>query len=172
MALSPSLRCSTRLPRALGPLLDARLGSTVDIQTLYREHAAKYEKEFLEDMTQLGIRPVDVMTRVSEYLPEVVSMCERIIANGFGYDAEGSVYFDTQAFVKAGHSTASWRRGRSATRSCSPRARARSAALAASATRTILRSGRRASRASPSGRRRGATAAPAGTSSARRWRRR
>jgi hypothetical protein len=74
MALSPSLRCSTRLPRALGPLLDARLGSSVDIQTLYREHAAKYEKEFLEDMTQLGIRPVDVMTRVSEYLPEVVSM--------------------------------------------------------------------------------------------------
>jgi cysteinyl-tRNA synthetase len=88
---------------ALGPLLDARHGSSVDIQTLYREHAAKYEKEFLEDMTQLGIRPVDVMTRVSEYLPEVVSMVERIIGNGFGYDAEGSVYFDTQAFVKAGH---------------------------------------------------------------------
>jgi cysteinyl-tRNA synthetase len=89
---------------ALAPLLDARLGTTVDIQTAYREHAAKYEKEYVEDMAQLGIRAPDVMTRVSEYLPEVVGMVERIVANGFAYEADGSVYFDTQSFGKGGHS--------------------------------------------------------------------
>jgi cysteinyl-tRNA synthetase len=89
---------------ALAPHLDARLGTTVDIQTAYREHAAKYEKEYVEDMAQLGIRAPDVMTRVSEYLPEVVSMVERIVANGFAYEADGSVYFDTQSFGKGGHS--------------------------------------------------------------------
>merc|ERR1719197_769804 len=49
-------------------------------------------------MAALGIRPVDVMTRVSEYLPEVIDMVKGIVDNGFGYEHEGSVYFDTQRF--------------------------------------------------------------------------
>ena len=47
----------------------------------------------------LGVRPADVLTRVSEYIPEVVEYVEKIIANGYGYVApSGSVYFDTLAF--------------------------------------------------------------------------
>ena len=43
------------------------------------------------------------MTRVSEYVPEIISYVQRIIENGFGYVAEGSVYFDVAAFSTAGH---------------------------------------------------------------------
>ena len=38
----------------------------------------------------------DVLTRVSEYVPEIVEYIKRIVANGFAYVAQsGSVYFDT-----------------------------------------------------------------------------
>lgn len=38
------------------------------------------------------------MTRVSEYVPEIVEYVKRIIENGYGYVVDGSVYFDTKAF--------------------------------------------------------------------------
>jgi cysteinyl-tRNA synthetase len=43
------------------------------------------------------MRP-DVLTRVSEYVPEIVSFCEKIIENGYAYELDGSVYFDTVKF--------------------------------------------------------------------------
>lgn len=57
----------------------------------------------MHDMEDLGVRPPTVMTRISEYVPEVVSYVENIIANGFAYAANGSVYFDTESFKSAGH---------------------------------------------------------------------
>lgn len=52
-------------------------------------------------MARLRVREPDTLTRVTEYVPEIVSFVEGIVKNGYGYEAEGSVYFDTQAFDKA-----------------------------------------------------------------------
>ena len=50
-------------------------------------------------MARLNVLPVDVLTRVSEYVPEVIDYVKKIINNGYAYAAEdGSVYFDTKAF--------------------------------------------------------------------------
>ena len=38
---------------------------------------------------------------MTEYVPEIVSFVEGIIKNGYGYDVDGSVYFDTRAFDRA-----------------------------------------------------------------------
>ena len=55
-------------------------------------------------MARLRVRVPDLITRVTEYVPEIVSFVEGIISNGYAYEAEGSVYFDTTAFDKAeGH---------------------------------------------------------------------
>jgi cysteinyl-tRNA synthetase len=49
------------------------------------------------------LRP-STLTRVTEYVPEVVSFVEGIVRNGYAYEAGGSVYFDTAAFDgKNGH---------------------------------------------------------------------
>ena len=58
----------------------------------------KYEAEFLEDMRMLNVRQPTVITRVSEYMPEIVQYIEQIIANGYAYEANGSVYFDVETF--------------------------------------------------------------------------
>ena len=66
--------------------------------------AAYWEGKFFEDMARLRVREPDTLTRVTEYVPEIVAFVEGIISNGFAYEAEGSVYFNTLAFDKSdGH---------------------------------------------------------------------
>lgn len=52
-------------------------------------------------MADLGVREVDTLTRVTEYIPHIIAFVEKIIANGYAYESGGSVYFDTIAFMKA-----------------------------------------------------------------------
>lgn len=59
------------------PLI-AAIGATVKDQKIFRELAAKYEEEFLEDMRRLGVRPPHALTRVTEYMPEVVECVDRL----------------------------------------------------------------------------------------------
>lgn len=42
----------------------------------------------------------NVLTRVSEYVPEIIEYIKKIIAHGFAYESNGSIYFDVQAFDK------------------------------------------------------------------------
>lgn len=82
----------------LAPWLDAQYGSTITDQKIYRDLAAFWEADFLEDMASLNVLPADYMTRVSEYVPEIITYVEKIMENGFAYASEGSVYFDVGAF--------------------------------------------------------------------------
>lgn len=69
-----------------------------------RKLSAYWEGKFFEDMARLRVREPDTLTRVTEYVPEIVTFVEGIISNGFAYEAEGSVYFNTSAFDKSdGH---------------------------------------------------------------------
>lgn len=45
-------------------------------------------------MDALNVKTPDILTRVSEYVPEVIEYIEKIIENGYGYKAkDGSVSF-------------------------------------------------------------------------------
>lgn len=69
----------------------------------FRELAAKYEAEFFEDMATLGVAPPDMITRVSEYMPEIVDYIKTLVEKGIAYETGGSVYFDTVAYTTCGH---------------------------------------------------------------------
>lgn len=40
----------------------------------------------------------NVLTRVSEYVPEIIEFIEQIIKSGLAYESSGSVYFDVTEF--------------------------------------------------------------------------
>jgi len=88
---------------SLSTLLDKRLGSEITDHAIFREHAFIYEQEFFEDLKALSVRMPDAITRVTEYIPEVIEFVTKIIENGFAYELEGSVYFDTQKFAASEH---------------------------------------------------------------------
>lgn len=69
----------------------------------FLELASKYEVEFFEDMAALGVQLPSMVTRVSEYVPEIIQFVEALIAKGVAYESNGSVYFDTVSFGQKGH---------------------------------------------------------------------
>ncbi|KAI5071218.1 hypothetical protein GOP47_0013469 [Adiantum capillus-veneris] len=70
---------------------------------IFRAHAAKYEEEFFDDMQALGVKPPNVLSRVTEYVDAIILYIQKIVEKGFAYAARNSVYFDTKAFIGAGH---------------------------------------------------------------------
>lgn len=62
------------------------------------ELSQKYEQEFHEDMEQLNVLPPDVLTRVTEYMDDIVTYINDIITKGLAYESNGSVYFAVEAF--------------------------------------------------------------------------
>jgi len=78
--------------------LDSQQGSTVTENKIFADLPRYWEEEFHKDMEALNVLPADCLTRVSEYVPEVVDFIEKIIAQGYAYDSNGSVYFDVHHF--------------------------------------------------------------------------
>jgi len=60
----------------------------------------KFELEFHEDMEMLGVNPPNVLTRVTEYMDEIVEYIDTIVKKGLAYESNGSVYFNVEAFGK------------------------------------------------------------------------
>lgn len=98
----------------LVPKLDADFGSLVTDPKLFLQLPAYWEGKYEEDMKKLNVLAPSVKTRVSEYVPEIVEYVQKIVDNGYAYEADGSVYFDTKAFEEHGHPYAKlqpWNKG-------------------------------------------------------------
>ncbi|GJQ69559.1 hypothetical protein Trydic_g6655 [Trypoxylus dichotomus] len=84
----------------LADWLDSLYGCTVTDNAIFSSLPNHFEKEFHKDMDALNVLRPHVLTRVSEYIPEIIEYIERIISNGLAYEANGSVYFDVFGFDK------------------------------------------------------------------------
>ncbi|KIH94704.1 cysteinyl-tRNA synthetase [Sporothrix brasiliensis 5110] len=90
------------------PYLDSLYKETIDTsdQTMFTDLTKQMEQLFTDDMDALNVLPPDAITRVTEYVPQIVTFIEGILAKGFAYEANASVYFDIDAFEKAGNTYA------------------------------------------------------------------
>merc|ERR1712166_716541 len=96
---------------AMMALMDKRHGASVTDNNIFRAHCARYEAEFMKDMDDLGVRRPDVLTRVTEYVPEIELFIAKIIENGFAYASHSSVYFNTKKYLQAGRDYSKLRPG-------------------------------------------------------------
>ncbi|TNY18040.1 tRNA synthetases class I (C) catalytic domain-containing protein [Rhodotorula diobovata] len=86
---------------AMGLWLDKQFGASVTDPAIFRDLAAFWEDSFFNSMSSLRVERPTTLTRVSEYIPEIVSFVEGIVARGFAYEGGGSVWFDTAKFEGA-----------------------------------------------------------------------
>lgn len=62
----------------------------------------RYTEAFLNDLKSLGISSFAFMPKASEMIPEIISIIEMIVKNGYGYVSDGDVYFDVLKFKNYG----------------------------------------------------------------------
>ncbi|CAG0887603.1 unnamed protein product [Darwinula stevensoni] len=82
----------------LSEWLDEEKGLEVTDNSIFNDLPCRYEEEFFQDMSALNVLPPDVVTHVSEYIPEIIDYIQEVVRRGFGYESHGSVYFDVAAF--------------------------------------------------------------------------
>ncbi|HEV7491209.1 MAG TPA: cysteine--tRNA ligase [Rhodanobacteraceae bacterium] len=64
---------------------------------------AGFADAFEEDMSRLGVDAPDVSPRATAHIPEIIAMCQRLIAGGHAYAAEGHVLFDVPSYAEYGN---------------------------------------------------------------------
>jgi cysteinyl-tRNA synthetase len=67
-----------------------------------QELSRRYEQALHEDTARLGLLVPDQQPRVSDHLPEIRALIERLLRKGAAYVADGDVYFSVQAFPDYG----------------------------------------------------------------------
>ena len=66
------------------------------------EITAKYTKAYNDDMGVLGVQPPDIEPHATQHIDVMVTMIQKLIDEGFAYEADGHVLFDVAAHAKYG----------------------------------------------------------------------
>jgi cysteinyl-tRNA synthetase len=67
-----------------------------------RQYTDDYIRAFLEDRTALNLEPPEHFVRATDHIDDMVRLIERLIAKGFTYESEGSIYFRISKFPNYG----------------------------------------------------------------------
>lgn len=57
-------------------------------------------ERYFEDTQAINVPRQDIMPRATGHINEMIHYVEKIIENGYGYEVDGNVYFDVEAFAK------------------------------------------------------------------------
>ncbi len=60
------------------------------------------ENDFWNDMDSIGVKRPTTVTRVTEYMDKMITYIETLEEQGFAYESNGSVYFDTIEYAERG----------------------------------------------------------------------
>jgi len=66
------------------------------------EITARYIKAYNDDMGALGVQPPDVEPRATQHIDAMIGMIQKLVDNGFAYEADGHVLFDVDSYDRYG----------------------------------------------------------------------
>lgn len=79
-------------------ILQRSLKENVDSLVISERYIAEYKTDF----KNLGLRPQDANPKVTEHLPAIVEITEKLIANGKAYEVDGEVLYSVRSFPEYG----------------------------------------------------------------------
>nr|HPQ81838.1 class I tRNA ligase family protein [bacterium] len=62
------------------------------------EISERFIAEYERDMKSLGVLPPSITPKATEHIPEMISIIEKLLANGIAYEAGGNVFFSVRKF--------------------------------------------------------------------------
>jgi len=90
----------------VGHLLDTGEDRMIKKAKEERKHpmeiAEFYIKHWLEMMEKLKLEKPDLLPRATEHIQEIIDQVKTLIKNGYGYESNGSVYFEVKKFKDYG----------------------------------------------------------------------
>ena len=74
-----------------------------EMGTTLKEFTGKFEAAFFDDLKTLNCRPPEQTPRATEYIAEIISLIEKLLARGLAYQTpDGSVYFSIEKYRAGG----------------------------------------------------------------------
>jgi cysteinyl-tRNA synthetase len=67
-----------------------------------REISERYAAQYREAMALVGVKRPDIEPLVTQTMPEIIALIERLIAGGKAYESAGDVYYSVAAFADYG----------------------------------------------------------------------
>jgi cysteinyl-tRNA synthetase len=64
----------------------------------YKNFITEHENYFWDDMKSIGVKIPDLIMRVSDVIPNIISFTETLMEKGFAYESNGSVYFSVPEY--------------------------------------------------------------------------
>jgi len=68
----------------------------------WQELAETYIREYVTDMTALGVRPADIEPKATDHIGEIIALVAALVEKGKAYAVDGDVYFRVKAFPAYG----------------------------------------------------------------------
>jgi cysteinyl-tRNA synthetase len=73
---------------------DKLINAAAKANTTMKEMAERHMAEYFACLADFGIESIDRFPKASEHIADIIDLCEKLIANGSGYSADGNVWFD------------------------------------------------------------------------------
>jgi len=77
---------------------DRLINKAREEKTTVKEIAEKYTEAYFEDIEKLGIKKASINPRATEHIPEMITIVEKLIKNGYAYKVKNDVFFNVLKF--------------------------------------------------------------------------
>ena len=83
--------------------VDDKIINAANAQGLtWKDISDKYIGVYFKSIDALNVRRADIYPRVSEHIPDIISMVAKLIERGYAYPLDGDVYFSVEKFEDYG----------------------------------------------------------------------
>ncbi len=76
--------------------------SALEEKTSIDTISKRFTEIYHQDMSELGVLPPTIEPRVTEHMPQIIDMIQRLIESGHAYEAEGHVLFNVPSYKEYG----------------------------------------------------------------------